>query len=92
MRTGSIVCEDDIMANVFTRNCDITKLKDKPLADYEPSELVAYLTVTYPGDPKGALKLLRQNYEVGFVLGETALILLEGLQSVKSNKKLGSIS
>lgn len=75
------------MSNVFTRNCDISELKDKPLADYTPRELVAYLTVAYPGDPKGALKVLRDNYEVGFVLGETSLMLLEGLQSVKSDKK-----
>lgn len=80
------------MANVFVRNYNLEELKDKPLADYEPSELVAYLTVTYPGDPQGALKILRQNYEVGFVLGETAHILLEGLQSVESNKKPRGLS
>lgn len=77
--------------NVYERVYNVEDLKDKPLSDYEPGELVAYLLKAYPGDPIGALKMLRDNYDVGFVLGESTLILLEGLQSAKSNKEFGNI-
>lgn len=77
--------------NVFERSYNVSDLKDKELSDYEPGELVAYLLKAYPGDPKGALKILRDNYEVGFVLGEETLILLEGLQRDTSNKVPGGI-
>ena len=71
------------MKNVFLRVVNVQELKDKPLADYTPSELVAYLTHAFPGDPKGALKVLRDNYEVGSVLANTTSLLLEGLLNVK---------
>lgn len=77
--------------NIYERTYNVEDLKDKPLSDYEPGELVAYLLKAYPGDPRGALKMLRENYDVGFVLGESTLILLEGLQSAKSNEVFGSI-
>ena len=67
------------MKNVFERSIDLDSLKDKPLSDYNPSELVAYLLKAYPGDPKGALKMLIENNEVGYVLGSRTEILLEGL-------------
>lgn len=78
-------------SNVFTRTYSMEDLKSKPLADYEPGELVSYLLNTYPGDPRGAIQMLRQNYEIGFVLAESAIILLEGLQRDTSNKEFGNI-
>ena len=77
--------------NVFTRNVNVGDLKEKQLSDFDAHELVAYLLKAYPGDPRGALKMLRDNYDVGFVLGETTLVLLEGLQRDSSNKVFGNI-
>lgn len=71
------------MKNVFQRHYDMSKLESVPLADYEPGELVAYLTNAYPGDPIGALNLLKDNNEIGSVLYNTTKLLVEGLQGVK---------
>ena len=73
------------MKSVFERACDISKLEGVPLADYKPYELVAYVRRAYPGDPKGALKILRDNIEIGDILYSVTLTLLEGLDSVKRN-------
>ena len=73
------------MKNVFQRAIDLEALKDKPKSDYEPGELVAYLTTAFVGDPKGALRIMKDNYEIGFVLFERTKILLEGLWDDKRN-------
>ena len=71
------------MKNVFQRVIDPETLKDVPKSDYEPGELVSYLTTAFPGDPKGALRIMKDNYEIGLILFERTKILLEGLQDAK---------
>lgn len=73
------------MKNVFERNVDVKSLRDKPLADFSPAELVAYLYHSYPKDPIGALKCLEDNFEIGSVLGGQTRLLLEGLPDAKRN-------
>ena len=71
------------MKNVFQRAIDPETLKDVPKSDYEPGELVSYLTTAFPGDPKGALRIMKDNYEIGLILFERTRILLEGLRYAK---------
>lgn len=73
------------MKNVYQRSIPMEGLKDKPVSDYSPEELVAFITTAYPGDPKGALKVYMDNLEIGYVLYEKTKVLLEGLQGVKRN-------
>lgn len=73
------------MKNVFQRAINLEELIDKPKSDYEPGELVAYVTTAFSGDPKGALRIMRDNYEIGSILFERTKILLEGLQDAKRN-------
>ena len=72
------------MSNIFQRVIDVQSLHNKSLSDYKPDELVAFITTAYPYDPKGALKLMREKYMVGELLGREAELLLEGLLNVKS--------
>ena len=78
--------------NVFQRQCKIDSLKGKALASYTPGELVSYCTTAFPGDPRGALKSMRDNYEIGSILYEETDTLLEVLQNVKRNKTCKTIS
>jgi hypothetical protein len=73
------------MKNVFQRVYNMESLKEVEVSDYSPGELVSFLTTTYPNDPKGALQYMRENYLVGMRLGEQTALLLEGLNSVKTN-------
>lgn len=73
------------MKNIFQRITNVEELKDKQLCDCTPSELVAFLTTTYPNDPMGALHYMRETYAVGSVLGSQAELLLEGMKGVTSN-------
>jgi len=68
------------MKNVFQRTVNLDELKDKPLSDYTPEQLVAYLTTYYKGDPKGALSNYERNHEIGFVLADQTRLLLKGLK------------
>lgn len=70
------------MNNVFQRQVDIQTLKDVPVADYSPQELVAFLTTAYPYDPLGALDALREKYMIGTILADRTRLLLEGLVDV----------
>ncbi len=72
--------------NVFTRNYNIQDLKDVPLADYTPQELVAFVTTKYPGDARGAIKAMRDNYEIGFILWSQTNTLLGGLEYATSQR------
>lgn len=56
--------------------------ESKEISSYEPKELVSYLLNKYPGDPLGALKLLMNNHEVGFVLGSQTQCILEAILDV----------
>lgn len=80
------------MQSVFERVSKDDRLEGVPLADYEPYQLVAHLRRAYPGDPKGALEILKNNLEIGFVLYSVTLTLLEGLDSVKGNEMLRGLS
>lgn len=71
------------MKNLFQRVTNLEALRDVPKSDYEPGELVAYLTTAFPGDPKGALRVMKDNYEIGLILFERTRILLEGLLNAK---------
>lgn len=73
------------MKNVYQRSYNMECLKDKPVSDYSPEELVAFVTTAYPGDPLGALKIYIDNLEIGYVLYAKTKVLLEGLQGVKRN-------
>lgn len=73
------------MKNVFQRSVNIDELKGQDISDYNPSELVAFLTTAYPNDPMGALRYLRETYTVGTRLGSQTELLLEGMKGVKTN-------
>ncbi len=75
------------MKSVFERLADVDfeSLKDKHLSDYEPYQLAAHMLKHYPGDPIGALKSSRSNYEIGTVLYEQTYDLLEGYLGAKRN-------
>ena len=73
------------MKTIFERRVSLQHLEGKPLADYQPKELCAYILKAFPNDPFGALKCMRENVEVGFVLGEQTRLLLEGVVNVKRN-------
>ena len=66
------------MKSVFERIVNLDDVKDIPLAEYSPKELCAFILHTYPNDPVGAVKLMRENLEIGDVLGSQAQLLLEG--------------
>lgn len=76
------------MGNVFQRACEGRDLDSKPVADYEPFEMAAYVTKLYPGDPIGALKIYRDNCEIGNVLYCVTKTLLEGLKVDKRDEML----
>lgn len=84
--TGSTSCEVYAMPNVFERLASYDDLEGVPLADYEPYQLASHMLKNYPGDPGGALRVYYDNHEVGFILYNTTLTLLEGMDSVKRNK------
>lgn len=73
------------MRDVFRRLAAYDNLDGVSLSDYEPYQLVAYVKSLYPGDPAGALKILKDNHEIGFLLYNISLLLLEGSQSVERN-------
>lgn len=76
------------MQNVFLRRFDKEAVKGLPLSDYKPEQLVAHLIQHYPGDPIGALQNMMDNYEVGYLLYNTTLTLLEGFRSDKRDEML----
>ncbi len=73
------------MRSVFERVASDDALDGIQLSDYEPYQLAAYMLERYPGDPTGALKIYKDNHEIGFILYSTTLSLLEGFKSVKRN-------
>ena len=74
--------------NIFQRVVNLDSIKDRDIAGYTPSELVAFLTTAYPNDPIGALRYMTESYKIGSVLSSQALLLLEGLESVKTDKSI----
>ena len=73
------------MKTIFERKVDLKQLEGVSLADYKPTELCAYILKEYPGNPLGALRCMRDNVEIGNVLGEQTRVLLEGVIDVKRN-------
>lgn len=71
----------DMGRNVFEASFDPEEVKGLPLADYSVKQLVGYLLKYYPANPMGALKDIRYNGEVGYVLGTETEIILEGIRS-----------
>ena len=80
------------MKSVFERVTKLEDIKDVPLMEYSPKELCAYIMSTYPHDPLGAIKVMRDNLIVGNVLGEQTQLLLEGYVNVNRNKSKNGIS
>lgn len=78
--------------NIFQRQHKLSTLKEKPFASYTPGELVSYCTTAFPGDPIGALRVMRDNYEIGMILYEETNTLLEVMQNVKRNKTRKTVS
>lgn len=76
------------MQNVFERICAEEQTEGKALSDYEPYQLAAYMLRNYPGDPIGALKLYKDNLDVGVVLYSITRTLLEGSRRVKRDEML----
>lgn len=64
-------------ANVFVRVVDLEAIKDLPLSNYDVKQLTAYLIQNYPNDPIGALSLMVQNLEVGYVVSSRVRLILE---------------
>ena len=73
------------MNSVFERIANEDNMDGIPLYKYKPYQLAAYVQRLYPGDSKGALRVLRDNHEVGTVLYNVTLALLEGLESAERN-------
>lgn len=73
------------MKNVFERVAENDSLDGKRLADYKPYQLAAHMLKQYPGDPIGALKSAKVNYEIGSILYTQTFNLLEGYLSAKGN-------
>lgn len=66
------------MKNSFEKCTDFDTLREVSLCDYEPYQLVAFVLKAYPNAPKEVLHSMLENLEIGFVLHDTALALLEG--------------
>lgn len=63
--------------NVFIKSVDLEAIKDLPLSSYDVKQLTAYVLNKYPNDPLGALSLMVQNLEVGYVVSSRTRIILE---------------
>ena len=64
--------------NIFSIVAPIAEIKDKEFSDYTVNELCSYIVTLYPEDPLGALKIMMDNLQVGYVLGNKAKFILEG--------------
>lgn len=78
--------------DIFRRMTENEDLSGVDLSDYKPYQLAAHVLKAYPGDPLGALKLLRDSYEIGFILYESTVALLEGSNYAKRDSGLYLIS
>lgn len=73
------------MESVFERVANGDNIDGIPLYQLQPYQLAAYVQRVYPGDSKGALRILRDNHEIGGVLYDITLALLEGVESAERN-------
>lgn len=80
------------MKSVFERIVNLDEVRDIPLSEYSPKELCAFILRTYPNDPVGAIKLMRENLEVGDILGNQTQLLLEGYINVNRNETINGVS
>jgi len=78
--------------NVFQRRYKLDDLKAKSFSDYTPGELVSYVTTVFPGDPIGALKSMRDTYEIGSILYGKTLTMLEVVVDATRKSTCNSIS
>ena len=68
---------------------DINKV---PLCDFSSTELFKYFLDTNPSNPIEACRKAILNYDVGMVVGNAAISLLEGYLDVKNERSFDNLS
>lgn len=59
---------------------DVDVLKDTPVNDMTPTELIVFLRKKYPGDSRGALQYMHEHQQIGNVLYNSVKLILEGIK------------
>lgn len=64
---------------IFDKSTDYSKILTSKLCDLTPSELVNYVLHVCPAKPEEYVKHLNSTHEIGDILAEVTLRMLEGI-------------
>ena len=71
---------------------DIVRLADKPISDFNSTELASFLVQRFPNDPYLYLEILYTNHEIGNILYNSTKLVLRGGDYVKREPVYNTVS